>query len=346
MHLCSRELSNLLKSKVLIIVSGTLVNLTIEFLKNIQMQNKIEIPRSYENFLDRYVNLSDIQKFYLHLTSKIKEGIIKLQKVDDFNLIHNWILNLSVFGQRLQQRPKENILIGHTVFITNELVQMGILMINGDLNYYITSYYHLLAYLEAIKDDYSVFLNEILTNRYFKLLCGYHSGLGYVFEEILLATIMQLKETIHDTTLEIIPFNQIKTYSVEKITSYVDYTTKNIENNTIYHMPLQSGVDFIIRDDDKIILMQVTTNKDVNLKKIGSMDKIYSDLHKNQNQNCKIIKWFISLSQISENVLSKVSKNTKQDLLITAADDLSKILSKEMYKRLNTVKEEIKGYNL
>jgi hypothetical protein len=329
----------------------TLEKLTKAFLNNLEIKNKKAIPISYEEFLDRYINLSETKKYYPNLTSKIKENIIELQKIEDFNLIHDWILNLSLFGQSLQRRPEEKELNENTEFIANELVQMGILMINGESNYYITSYFHLLGYLNAIHDDYSVFLNEILTNKYFKLMCGYHSGLGYVFEEILLATIMQLKgtnmklnETTSDITLEIIPFNPSKTYSVIKLPSSVDYTSQIIENNVIYHTPLKAGVDFIIRDDDKIILIQVTTMKSVDTDKICSMDKIYSALYKNPNKKCNIIKWFISLSPISEKIIKTVSEDTKRNLIITAGDELKKIVGKEMYERLNYVKEEFRTF--
>jgi hypothetical protein len=325
----------------------TLGKLTKAFLNNLEIKNKKAIPISYEEFLDRYVNLSETIKYYPNLTSKIKENIIELQKIEDFNLIHEWILNLSIFGQSLQRRPKEKELNENTEFIANELVQMGILMINGESNYYITSYFHLLAYLNAIRDDYSVFLNEILTNKYFKLMCGYHSGLGYVFEEILLATIMQLKgtnrqlnETASNISSEIIPFNPSKTYSVIKLPSSVDYTSQIIENDVIYHTPLKEDVDFIIRDNDNIILIQVTTMKNVDTDKICSLDKIYNLLNKNSNLNCQIIKWFISLTPISEKILNAVSEDTKRDLIITAGDDLKKVVGKEMYERLNKVKKE------
>ena len=314
----------------------TLANLTEEFIKH--LNNSQEIPKSYKEFLNNYINLSDVEKYYPNFSSMVRKGIKRLQRHKDFKMIHKWILNLSVFGQNLGRRPGEIELNQNTEYITNELVQMGILMINGDRNYYLTSYFHLLAYLNSKKDHYSIFLNEILTNDYFKLMCGYHGGLGYVFEEILLATVLRLPEHKNSKTINKIPFNLNKTYQVTKLLKKIDYATLNIENNTIYHTPLGAGVDFIIRDEDKIIAIQVTTIQTVNLGKIQKADEIFNVIQAN-NPNLDCLKWFISLSPISEKVRNEMDED-EHNWLITDGKNLKEIIGKRMFKRIVSVKAE------
>ena len=315
----------------------TLARLSDEFLK--EYSKKTDLPENLSEFLNKYTNLSDANRFYPNFTSRIEENIKILQKKEDFNKIHNWIVNLAIFGQNLGKRPEEIKLNKNTEHITNELVQMGVLMINGKKNYYLTSYFHLLAYLNAIQDKYSIFLNEILTNKYFKLMCGYHSGLGFVFEEILLATFMELKS---DNIIKKIPFDISISYDVVKLQKSVNYTTLNLEKNTIYHTPLGAKVDFIISSENKIVLIQATTIQTVDLDKIQSVDEIYHAIQ-NKHQNFKILKWFVSLAPIKESILKILPDQTKSNLLITADEGLKEIIGREMFERVKSVKEEFRN---
>jgi hypothetical protein len=317
----------------------TLVNLTDEFLTD--YEQIIKIPSSYEEFLDQYTNLSDVVRFFPDFTSEARKGIIELQKNEDFNKVHEWIMNLSMFGSNLRKRPEVKKNNANTEHITNVLVQIGVLMINGKENYYITSYFHLLAYLNAIKDDYSIFLNEILTNKYFKQMCGYHGGLGYAFEEILLATIMKVPSSFSPKIAEKIPFNLSRAYNVIKLPKSVNFNSLNLEDNTIYHTPQHTGIDFIITNLSRIVLIQVTTIQSVNSAKIRSLDNIYSALQEN-NREFSIIKWFLSLTPVSVGVFGNLSDETKQDLKITADQDLAAIIGQEMSDRIKSIKEEFR----
>ena len=317
----------------------TVARLTKEFLK---FDNNKNIPKTYEKFLDKYTNLSDAERYYPDFTSRIKDGIEILQNNHDFKKIVIWIQNLSIFDQNLGKRPEVLKLNKNTEYITNELVQMGVLMINGNQNYYITSYFHLLAFLNAIQDEYSIFLNEILTNKYFKLMCGYHSGLGFVFEEIFLATIMRLPDLKTPEIVKKIPFDLTINYDVIQLAKSVNYSTLELVNNAIYHTPLGTGVDFIIVNEKKIVLLQVTTIQSVDLKKMQSMDEIYNTLTI-KYQNHDMLKWFISLFPIKDIILNKISKT---NLLISADENLKEIVGKEMFDRIKAVKDEFRNpYN-
>ena len=318
----------------------TLTKLTNRFLEKFIKNSKI--PSSYSKFLTHFTDPHIVNRFYPELSGEVKEAFPKLQKNSKFKDVHNWIVGQSIFGANLYLRPDHQIKEADEEIdiIMNTLVQMGILMINGDENYYITSYFHYLAYLSYVVDDYTVFLNEILTNKYFKQMCGYHSGLGYVFEEIFLATLMMIPDSKTPKIANKIPFDLNKSYKVIKIPKSVNYTTLNVEIDTIYHTPSGAGVDFIIRDEDKIILIQVTTLQTVTLKKIQGMEEIFNALLRN-NQNLNVLRWFISLTPIPENIFNKVKNN--HNMLFTAAEELRDIIGQEMYDRINGVKEEFRN---
>ena len=316
----------------------TLMKLSKKFLD--LFKDSKNIKDTYEDFLNLFIRKSVFNSFYPKLAKRVKEGINEFQTYDNFPKVHNWIISRAVFGANIYQRPdhEEDEEIEEIDLMANTLVQMGILMINGNNNYYLTSYFHLYTYLNALSDDYSVFLREVLRNRYFKLMCGYHSGLGYTFEEIFLATIMILSTSNKIEIIKKIPFDVKKTYAVLKLSKKVDYSTLNIENNAIYHTPLGAGVDFIINDNNKIILIQVTTNQSVNGTKMASMDEIYKVLQKKHNGN--ILKWFISLSSISKSVLNKLSVETNSNLLISSGENLREIIGRSMYDRIASIKKE------
>ncbi len=51
-------------------------------------------------------------------------------------------------------------------------------------NYFNTSYFHFLAFLEPYHEKHEMFLKKVLHNKFFELICGFHSGFGYTFENI------------------------------------------------------------------------------------------------------------------------------------------------------------------
>ena len=63
-----------------------------------------------------------------------------------------------------------------------ELMTMGIIVQNGSSDYYITSYFHGLTFLQTLIGEYEQFLYQVLNNRYFREMVGGHSGLGFTFE--------------------------------------------------------------------------------------------------------------------------------------------------------------------
>ena len=317
----------------------TLMNLTDKFLE--LYEDPTIIKNTYEDFLNLFIKMSVFNNFYPDLSERVKNELAEFQTYVNFPKVHHWIMSRAVFGAKLYQRPdhEEDEEIEEIETMANTLVQIGILMINGNNNYYLTSYFHLYTYINALKDDgYAMFLKEILKNKYFKLMCGYHSGIGYVFEEIVLATIMKLKDSKNPEVIKKIPFDINKTYGIIKLTKKVDYSTLKIENNAIYHTPQGAGVDFIINDNNKIVLIQVTTIQTVDVDKMASMDGIYKALEEKYNGD--MLKWFISLSPISKFVLDNLSKETNINLLISSAENLMEIIGKPMYDRITSIKKE------
>ncbi len=313
----------------------------------------IEKEISYNELIEEFLSKEVISEFIPNLLSDIKKDIQKIQSLEGFNSIHNWIIANVINGLKLGKLKQysENI-----VKIANYLVQFGILTINSENNYYITSYFHLVAYLNAIQDNYSIFLSEILQNRYFHQLCGSHSGFGYVFEEIILSVFLaKFKESnLISIKKSVLPFNSDKNYNIIISNKKIDWKSFIPENNTIYHFKQAKAIDYIIRDDEKIIFVQITSslmyeqdefsaNLNIIIKKLKALIEIYKEIEKilkNRNPKFIIKGWLISLGEIN---FSKIKEKIEIPnwIKIDSGKDLEKILGKKLYQRIFNVKTNL-----
>jgi len=135
-------------------------------------RRKKEISKSFENTL---------------LTKEKENELVKLSSNIQFSIVKKWIIEHSynghLLGQSLEildnQSAKEEV-----DDIIYNLMNLGFIVQNGMFNYFNTSYFHFLAFLEPYHEKHEMFLKKVLHNKFFELICGFHSGFGYTFENI------------------------------------------------------------------------------------------------------------------------------------------------------------------
>ena len=71
-----------------------------------------------------------------------------------------------------------------------ELMNIGVLIQNGNNDYYNTSYFHIKAFLETLEGPYKEFLTHILNNKFFGRICASHGGFGSNFENIIVDALL------------------------------------------------------------------------------------------------------------------------------------------------------------
>ena len=108
----------------------------------------------------------------------------------------------------------------------------------------LTSYYHLMAFLEPFEEEAEAFLKQVLYNKHFKLMCGSHAGFGYTFENVLAAAlIMRGKKTPFESS---IPIN-LKSLKESKILEgLIKWGALTLEEEVLYQTPQARAVDALL----------------------------------------------------------------------------------------------------
>jgi len=199
-------------------------------------------------------------------------------------------------------------------------------------------------------------LDEILRNKYFIRLCGSHSGFGYVFEEVIISVILTLSnETIGvKINKEQLPFNALKEYEIKRIDEKIELSKMEIKENIIYYTRVNPKIDLIIRDEDKIILTQITTvstniegkteaNIKVIVEKIKGIIEAANEIKKNTQiklGGIKVIGWLISLMDINREKVKDIIE-ANEWIRIDDGKKLKKILGDKLYNKLISLKVNI-----
>lgn len=165
---------------------------TIETIANYVHDNFENLSVKYDEFVDQ-VKIRTISIIVDKiLRSDYESTLLNLQKSTMFANVMDWIErgtgNSMQLGER--QRGQNEIDDKEIERLVFKLTTLGFLVINGSDRYYMTSYFHLITFLRTVKSEYAIFLNEVMTNKFFSLLVGHHVGLGYTFENILLASLI------------------------------------------------------------------------------------------------------------------------------------------------------------
>jgi len=285
----------------------------IDKLESLISLAKINKEKFNNEFIELFLKPQTVKLFIPQLKEHLRNAIRDLQKKMEYKKVHEWIIRNAMQSLKLEQGDGLNY---NELEILEDLVHVGILAKNSEDNYYLTSYFHLLAYLDAIEDENTIFLKEVLENKYFVRLCGSHSGLGYVFEEVLLSVFLLIPKTKigFEINKEQLPFNALKDYEVIVSNERIDFSKIEIRDNTINHYRMSEGIDFIIRDGEKIILIQITTvgikmkdkieaNMNIIGDKIKGLIEVGKKLQENQivkRDELKVIGWIISLFEIKD----------------------------------------------
>ncbi len=290
-------------------------------------------------------------------TSEKRDQIRALQAHESFPIVKEWLLTMATTGLLLGPEPvmSEGMKQHQVTDLVYQLMTLGVIVKNGLDQYHVTSYFHLLAFLECFTGEYEMFLHQVLTNRFFKLLCGGHTGFGYTFEHVLLSSLLlkgyQVAErhevsSTNDAhqhvrkreTVFLLSLNNITT--VKELTGDVDWSRVILVPGTLYHVPQARAIDMFVLtpDSHRLVLIQVTTtvNSKVQARKMESLARMVNEV-KMILRDKDVVGWFISLFPISNRDLDIES----DDVIITAGPSLRTILGQDLLERLMNVEKEL-----
>ncbi len=283
------------------------------------------------------------------LTLEKQDHVRQLQVQEWFPMVKDWMLKNATTGLALGSEPQVPVEARkHVEDILYQLMTIGIIVKNGLNRYHVTSYFHLLAFLECFTDQHEQFLRQVLTNKFFKLLCGSHAGFGYTFEHVVIsALILNTREIStapqkgtdnkirehHDH-----PFSFRDMTAVEEISGDVDWTKFNVKPKILYHAPTATVIDFVYRENEnRLVLIQVTTSVKPRMQKLHSLAKLVEDVQKLKT-DMTVIGWFVSLFPLSE---QEPEESSNQQIIISAGQDLKFLLGESLLERLMTIKKEL-----
>ncbi|MHA1660732.1 MAG: ATP-binding protein [Promethearchaeota archaeon] len=312
-------------------------NITEIFLINLSFLTKNNQYSNYDAFLDFL--LPKIEEFFSNtlISSIHKNALLELTVSEQFSEVKDWILARGSHGQLLGPRPTiidDSFLDNEIKRITYDLVNIGIIVQNGNYNYHLTSYFYFLEFLKIYHEPYEVFLKQVLHNKYFKLICGRHTGFGYTFENIFLSALIIYG--IKNKEKSIIPLKVSSLRSLEIIKGKIKWSEHMLEPNVLYHSPEAKAVDAILIQEKELLLIQITTTNPPTEGKISNLSSEIKKISKigiNLGKELKIRGWFVSLFDFKE------TRVIDENILITAGDDLIPILGKQLYSKLKVVKE-------
>ena len=323
----------------------TVVLITQWFLIN--LPSFIEKAPDRDEFTD--ILFTQVEKDFKNriLTSRKQEHIKQLQSKEGFPIVKNWLLNKVTSGLSLGAEPQiDDPLREQVEDLLYQLTTLGIIVKNGWNQYHVTSYFHLLAFLECFTDDYEVFLQQVLKNRFFKLLCGSHAGFGYVFEHVLLAafflksykvTPQNTRPPHHDSSPpRNIQFSLDHITAIQEIPRNVNWKDLSLEPHILYHTPYMAALDLLVLEAQQLVLVQVTTAARSHRDKMAALARAVEEassafLDKN------VMGWYISLFPVPESEVNKWSDS----MIITSGEALTAILGDALLQRLLNVKKQL-----
>jgi hypothetical protein len=319
----------------------TIAKITSLLLNHFQSLLSLTENLEYPNFVDYLLPIAkDFFQTSL-LSADISEALHRLTANELFPVLKQWIITQGSKGEKLGQipeilqNPDQNLALKELVY---SLVNMGLILQNGNNNYYLTSYFHFLEFLRPFTESYDLFLKEILNNRYFYLMCGRQSGFGYTFETIILNTILSSKSL--DNSSSILPINPALLREIIVISGEFNWSIQQIQSNKIYHTPNNPGIDFIIFQESILYLGQITTANPPSADKISKFLNTINTLHHKipSEINIPVIRgWFITLFPPPASFVA-----TSQ-IIWTGPDELKKLLGPSLFDKLVEVKN---SYNI
>ena len=194
------------------------------------------------------------------------------------------------------------------------LVQSGYLLINGKGNFYMLNKYALGSFLldwNKFLPNWHFIFQDFIQNPYVQEIMQHSpQSFGWTLEIIvkygILALIRETNQIFPNNYAQLININHLDPFNVP--TDYIkhdgDVSLKMIqsfpENNYVI-LPTAKGIDGLIKNGDRVLMLQITSNKD-SPKVKEKFDK-FNLYIKNLQKECKgqfeIIPWFLSLKTSS-----------------------------------------------
>ncbi len=279
-------------------------------------------------------------------------AIRELQAHESFPIIKDWIVNGTHAGLYLgseprQANPRQQEELNHLVY---QLMTLGVIVLNGTGGYQVTSYFHLIAFLDCFTDEYVLFLRRVINDRLFKVTCGSHSGFGYTFEHVLVAAILLQGHPIISNAKQrpnyreggnqphVLPFSLHQVTSVEEVKGEIRWNALDFRPGILYHTPQAKTIDMCIMLSNVVVLIQATTSVKPNPEKIESLKLVVKDVQEIFKD--KTVKgWFISLFPIDQK--KKAETRDDETIIVTDGEVLEQILGSRIFNRLLTIKQHL-----
>jgi hypothetical protein len=290
---------------------------------------------NYEQFI--HAILPPLERIFKEtlLSQEIVRVIGELSKYTQFVVVKDWIVKNATTGLFLGRIPENSVdsLVNDEITdIVYTLQNLGIILQNGNFEYYITSYFHLLEFLRPFTAEHELFLKEILSNKIFKMICGNHAGFGFTFENIIGSLLFMGKIPQNKLPFGLNPgtIREIRT-----IKGLILWDTFKMQPNILYHTPDARATDFMVMQSDTLICIQITTQKQPSTKKIKDLENLIEELQNISAQFQYIKGWIISLFPII------IKQPLTTEIVIHSGDSLIELMEKPLYSRLISIKNEI-----
>lgn len=323
------------------------------FLKSLKALSEHPDASDYEEFVRfLYPRVGEFLANSLFSTD-YKEALTGLQVSEQFEEVQAWLLARGSGGLFLgprPSRPAQSAVDGELKRIVFALMNVGVILQNGQYYYYLTSQFHLAEFLNNIHEDYALLLRQVLHNRFFQQLCGSHAGFCYTFKHIFAACLFTgpyptagtdpvqqgpgPTPEVPQDILDSATFTRIQVLATTPA-----WASLAFEPNLLYHTPTAPIVDFLVMQERTLWLIQVTTSRNPRREKISDLHGLQRQLEAELAPDRPfelVCSWFVSLFPVNE-------QSARPGLTITADAQLEPFLGAILSRRLQAIKRDLKA---
>ncbi|MHA1730303.1 MAG: ATP-binding protein [Promethearchaeota archaeon] len=313
------------------------------------------------DYFTRYLHDRAVEYFKeTILSSEQVSAIRNLAASRLFPVVKKWILDGGTAGSSLGPRPalEEDPVADEEVRdLVFNLVNVGVVLQNGNAHYFLTSHFHFLEFLKVFHDPYDAFLRQVLHNRFFQLMCGRHAGLGYTFENVFAAALLtsgggvgrQGSRGSASRPRLAVPLEPARLRTLVSIPGEPDWeqTIEKAQPDILYHLPDARAVDMFALQSGTLFLIQLTTANPPDPSKITALDDVARDLSPGSGglpgtspggRFGKVSAWVVSLYEFSEGAPQP------ERCVVTAGGALVPVLGEGVVDRLREVKESFDAW--
>lgn len=264
------------------------------------------------------------------LAGEFAQELLQCTRLASWPPIQTWMVQRAHAGYALGHLPVKSA--AHKTLLYT-LMNIGVVLRNGQDNYYLTSYFHLLKTLEVLDRDAEWFLHQILTNRWFPRLCGSHSGFGYTFENVVAACLLGTRASRGASEL---PFNPAQITTSTKRVQRVSWADLGLDPGVLVALPFQKAVDFCVLLHDTLFLVQVTTQRHPRWEKVEVLLAEQEQVRK-ARPGTRVQALFVSLFEVA----APGDRESDPDLTVIAGSRVAGVLGPALYRHLRDTKEKL-----